>query len=262
MSWERKIRIIIACRQAIRAYLRCILFNMKPIIGISLDIVAGELREVSLKADYFQSVLNAGGLPVLIPPMGDADLDQILQKVSGLVFVGGNDYSPESYGESLCRKIDLIDPTREEFDLRFMRKSLQATKLPILGICGGMQLMNIVLGGTLIQDIASEYPESKVQHPRVKKELTMHEVILDQASNLFKIYGKEKISVPTSHHQAVKKLGSDLQATAFAEDGIVEAIEHNKRPFTIGVQWHPERDYAQNKNLFAEFIKQAQVVLV
>jgi putative glutamine amidotransferase len=235
---------------------------MKPIIGISLDIVAGESREVSLKADYFQAILAAGGLPVLIPPMADSDLDQILQKVSGLVFVGGNDYSPESYGEKVCRKIDLIDPTREEFDLRFMRKSLHSTKLPILGICGGMQLMNIVLGGTLIQDIASEYPDSKVQHPRIKKELTMHDVKVERASNLFKIYGQEKISVPTSHHQAVKKLGEDLQVAAYADDGIIEACEHNKRPFTIGVQWHPERDYAENSQLFVEFVKQAQVVLV
>ena len=140
-----------------------------------------------------------------------------------------------------------------------MRKAL-LTNHPILGICGGLQLMNICQGGTLIQDIASEYPQSNVQHPKITGELTRHSVRLDPKSQLFKIYGRESLSVPTSHHQAVKVTGKHLKAAAFADDGIIEALEHDQKPFAMGVQWHPERDFEQSKNLFDEFVRQAAFV--
>jgi putative glutamine amidotransferase len=148
-------------------------------------------------------------------------------------------------------------PDRDEFDLRLIKKALGWSNMPVLGICAGAQLLNIVLGGTLIQDIISE--QSNAQDHRSKngwnEGFTRHSVKLQPHTELFNIYKQANISVVSSHHQAIRQLGQGLSAVAWADDGIVEAVESKMRPFTIGVQWHPERDYDGNIELFSEFVK-------
>lgn len=234
---------------------------MKPIIGINCDISRGKPPEqVEVQSTYFKSVLEAGGIPVLIPPMSDDDLNQVLKKIDGLMLIGGPDYDPKHYKEEPCGKISYCAPLRDEFDLRLVQRAIVGTNMPVLGICAGAQALNIGLGGTLIQDIPSELPDSHVEHRMTKgwgEGFNNHKVTLLPNSKLFKIYGTKDLSVPTSHHQAVRRLGAGLKPAAHAEDDVIEAVEYEDKPFVIGVQWHPERDFEGNKKLFEEFVKYA-----
>jgi putative glutamine amidotransferase len=149
---------------------------------------------------------------------------------------------------------------RGDFDFRLLKKVLRKTDLPILGICAGAQLLNIVCGGTLIQDIATKLPNSKVQHGSEEgwiKGFHKHAVKIEKGTLLSRFYSEE-VTVPTSHHQSVDKVGDGLKAVAFAEDGIIEALEMPGRSsFTLAVQWHPERDIPTGARLFAGFVNSA-----
>ncbi len=233
---------------------------MKPIIGINLDIEQGPPPVASVQLNYYEAVQRAGGIPIMLPPMPDSDLDALLSQIHGLLLIGGLDYSPDLYGESTHASCELLDPARQEFDLRLAQRAIDKTKLPVLGICGGCQLLNISLGGTLIQDIRTEHPHSTVPHTKPngwREGFARHTVLIDRESLLGKIYGAELVDVTTSHHQAIKALGSGLRVTARAEDGVIEAVEMENRHFTVGVQWHPERDFEGNERLFKEFVQQA-----
>jgi len=137
---------------------------MKPIIGINLDIEAGPPSRASVQTNYLQAILQAGGIPLLLPPMPVEDLDVLLKSIQGLLLIRGRDYSPSLYGENAHDSVQLLDPRREEFDLRLIKQTMQKSDIPVLGICGGCQLLNISLGGSLIQDIKSHLPESAVVH--------------------------------------------------------------------------------------------------
>lgn len=233
---------------------------MKPLIGINLDVQGGIPPQASIQSTYFEAVQRAGGIPILLPPMPDSDLDVVLRSLNGLMLIGGLDYCPEKYGEQSNELVELCDPQREDFDFRLIDWTISHTDIPILGICAGAQLLNITLGGTLILDINSELPDTDVVHTKNEgwqPNPHKHYVTLDENSQLAKIYKESRINVPTSHHQAVKKIGLGLVAAAHAEDGIIEAIELKGRPFTIGVQWHPERDYEGSAGLFEQFIQSA-----
>lgn len=203
---------------------------------------------------------------MLLPPMTDDDLLDVFTRLNGILLIGGRDYSPNLYGQQEhLPSVNLIHRLREEFDLRLINLAMNRTDLPILGICGGCQLLNIALGGSLIQDIACEIPSSSVIHSRTNgcaNGFTTHPVRLEPETSLQKIYSIERLDVPTSHHQAVKVLGKGLIATAFAEDDVIEAVELPGRRFVVGVQWHPERDFDNNKSLFEEFVKEASRVTV
>jgi putative glutamine amidotransferase len=235
--------------------------NMKPIIGVNIDVEGDQPRLASIQCNYFESILRAGGIPILLAPMPDRDLDQLLRQLHGILLIGGLDYCPSKYGEERHELVKLCHPEREEFDFRLVDRTINKTDIPILGICAGAQLLNIALGGSLIQDIKSEIPGTEVVHHSEDgwtKGFNKHNVILRPESHIAKIYKSESLNVPTSHHQAVKKIGSGLTVAAHADDGVVEAIEFKGRPFTIGVQWHPERDYERNKDLFLHFIQAAE----
>ena len=233
---------------------------MKPVIGINLDIFGESPKIGKIQAFYYQSIGQAGGLPVLIPPCGDADLADLLRRLDGVMFIGGDDYCPSTYGEKKHDSVQLAHDERTDFDFRLLQVALGDAQLPILGICAGCQLLNIGLGGSLHQDIPSEFPSSNVQHSAGKdpwKEgFNKHKIILESGTKLAKIFaGTKEINVPTSHHQAVKRVGEGLIPAALAEDGVIEAVELPSRPFVIGVQWHPERDYEGNASLFTSFVQ-------
>lgn len=232
---------------------------MKPVIGINLDVESGPPHHLEIQSTYVDAIQQAGGIPLLLPPMSDEDIEQIASQLSGLMLIGGRDYCPTRYGESPEPCVELTDPLREDFDFRLMRKILKETKIPILGVCAGAQLLNISCGGTLIQDIPSQLPESKVQHSSEDgwvKGFHKHLVKIKKSTFLAQFY-PEEVEVSTSHHQAVEKIGEGLKAVAFAEDGIIEAVEMPGRNFTLGVQWHPERDYPTSRKLFQSFVRAA-----
>jgi gamma-glutamyl-gamma-aminobutyrate hydrolase PuuD len=214
---------------------------------------------MEVQSTYIQAIQEAGGIPLLLPPMPDEDLDQLTKKLSGLLCIGGGDYDPSRYGQKPHESLGLTHPDREDFDFRLLKKILKQTEIPILGICLGSQLLNITCGGTLIQDIATNIPDSVVKHTSEngwKNGFHRHSVKIKKDSLLSNFY-MEEVAVPTSHHQAVGKIGEGLEAVAFAEDGIIEGIEMPGRSFTLGVQWHPERDIETSKNLFAGFVRSA-----
>lgn len=233
---------------------------MKPLIGINLDVTSGIPPQASIQTTYYESVQKAGGIPVLLPPMPDSDLDAVLRNLNAVMLIGGLDYCPSKYGEEASELVEVCDRQREEFDFRLIDRALHNTDLPILGICAGAQLLNISLGGSLVQDILSELPDTKVVHTINKgwqADPHKHPINLQLDSQLGKIYKKERLDVPTSHHQSVKALGKGLISVAHADDGIIEAIELPGRFFTIGVQWHPERDFKTNAALFQHFVEAA-----
>lgn len=236
---------------------------MKPLIAINVDVTAGPPKRSAVQAPYYEAVIQSGGIPVLLPPMPAVLADEILDKVSGLILVGGDDYSPECYGEGPCGVGDTVHADRQNFDLLLIKLALAKKHLPILGICAGCQLLNIGLGGTLIQDIPTSFPGSPIQHGSVEgwqRGFHQHEVFLEPNSKLFSIYERKQLAVPTSHHQAVSIAGKGLIATSRTEDGVIESIELPGDRFIIGVQWHPERDYLNNKVVFDALIEQASRV--
>lgn len=233
---------------------------MKPLIGINVDITQTSPTEASVEVHYIKAVEQAGGIPVLLPPMPDDDLNDLLPKLNGLMLIGGRDYDPRHYNEKASEKVKLLAPLRDDFDLRLIHRALVGSNIAVLGICAGAQALNIGLGGSLIQDIPTELPSSHVQHSSTQGwERGWHEhvVHLEPKSKLATIYPTLSFAVPTSHHQAIKRLGAGLSATAHADDGIVEAVEYKEKPFAIGVQWHPERDYQGNQRLFSAFVQAA-----
>lgn len=257
---------------------------MKPIIGINLDINEGSPSQVSLNATYYQAIQKAGAIPLPLIPMPDEDLRQIVGMLGGMIFIGGRDYHPQTYGDVVAGKLSLTHPIRQDFDLRLAKYALKETQLPILGICAGHQLINIGLGGTLIQDIGAEpinpseavsdiahkdapatspsRPAQFVNHGAEDPALcTMikHPIDILDNTELRSIYGQSKILVSSSHHQAIDQLGQGLRVSARAQDGLIEAIEAPQRPFTIGVQFHPERD--DDSSLFDALAAAAQKYL-
>jgi gamma-glutamyl-gamma-aminobutyrate hydrolase PuuD len=236
---------------------------MKPVIGINVDVTAGPPEEARVQALYFDAVRLAGGVPLLVPPMPDDDLKIALERLDGLMFIGGYDYCPSTYGEALDEEtkaklnVELAHQRRQDFDFKLIRLALGKQELPILGICAGAQLLNVELGGTLITDIIHELPESQVLHASKngwQDGFKRHEVVLEAKSAIASIYKNTP-----SHHQAVDKPGRGLRIAARADDGVIEAVEMEDRKFVIGVQWHPERDFEGNRSLFEAFVQQCSI---
>lgn len=233
---------------------------MKPKIGINLDVRREATTRYSVNRAYVQAIIKAGGIPVLVPPMEDRLLKAFVRELDGFVLIGGRDYSPELFGEEPSDTVVRLEPEREEFDLRLCRYLLTKTKLPILGICGGMQLLNIACGGTLCQDIEEAFPGQGTLHRNTSKNptATAHPVEFLAGTVLRKIYRKKVIDSVSSHHQVVDRLADCFVAEGFSPDGLIEGMSHKRRPFTVGVQYHPEQDYETNKKLFRALIKAAR----
>lgn len=195
-----------------------------------------------LESDMAVYLCRPGVVPVLIPDLPEEALWPLLEKMDGFVFQGGVDLAPESYGEEPIGSWK-GDAYRDAYELRLIDFAMQRKK-PILAICRGMQLMNVYFGGTLYQDIPTQYPtHTEHRHAEVYDRLT-HEVVFPKGSFLAPFYAPRKRKmVNTVHHQAVKKLGKDLEVLAFSkDDGIIEAVmyRHAAPGKVLGVQWHPE----------------------
>lgn len=226
---------------------------MKPLIGLNVDVDVTKPDRVRVARLYYEVIEKAGGIPVLIPPSKPAVMRALLDRLDGVLLIGGRDYDPAIYGETPHPEAALLHPDRDQFD-RLLAKEAIKRNMPVLGICGGHQLINIVLGGSLMQHIAHALPLSTVIH-RGSGARVFHPVDIAQKSKLATIYKKLLLSSTiSSHHQAISRLGRGLKAVAFATDGLIEAVEHVRKRFVVGVQWHPEHDFAGNARLFRAFI--------
>ncbi len=213
---------------------------VRPLIGITCE--AEKIRprspEFELTCDYryVRAVLRAGGTPVLIPINPDRrQVANLLAQLHGLVIVGGADIHPSYYGERASRHIKPMVRGRTEFEMQLVRMA-EKRRVPVLAICHGMQLLNVLYGGTLYQDIRSQLKDARDHRSR---RYPLHRVELRPGSRLSRILGRTSFLVHSHHHQAVKTPGRALSVAAVADDGVVEAIEGPRR--TIAVQWHPER---------------------
>lgn len=209
----------------------------RPRIGLTLD--SEQSRAVyELKASYVEAVLAAGGLPILLPH-APAAAAAYLALLDGLVLTGGAfDVPPELYGETRREGCGPSRPERTAFEKDLLDAAL-AVRLPVLGVCGGMQLMNVVRGGTLHQDLVRDAGIPGHEQPP-PKDVPSHEVAVVPGTILAGLVGEEPLAVNSTHHQAVKDAGHGVLVSARAPDGVVEAIELPDLPFAVGVQWHPE----------------------
>lgn len=217
---------------------------MKPCIGLTPDIEE-PTGKYYLSRGYADAVAKAGGVPVLIP-YGDASAaTDYLALCQGLVLTGGDfDIHPELYGEARRDACGPAKPSRTAFEWALCEAGL-AAKTPVLGVCGGMQLMNVVRGGALYQDLKQDLGLATHEQPP-PKDVPTHPVAVAEGSLLARLVGADPLSVNSTHHQAVSRLGRGVLVSARAPDDVVEAIELPDLPFALGVQWHPERVVAHD----------------
>ncbi len=236
--------------------------TFKPMIGINMDVEAGKPKTFRILPDYVNAITKAGGIPVVIAPMPEAQLTELLKRLDGVMMIGGNDYPPELYKQTADKTVVPMDIDRSTFDMSLVKAVLNNGRIPFLGICAGCQALNIGSGGSLVQDIPTRFAESKVMHSSPKGwqvGFNKHQIKPEPGSNLSKIIDKDGLLVITSHHQSVDKVGNGLRIAARTDDGVTESIEATDKNFVMGVQWHPERDFETNKALFKEFIKQGRL---
>ena len=188
---------------------------------------------------YCQAVIRAGGIPIVLPVTADAELaEQMFALCDGFLFPGGEDVDPRFYNEAPHPLLGTVNQVTDAFWISALEYAQQHS-LPILGICRGMQLINIALGGSLYQDLSEREQASNLHLQRQGRDYLMHAITVQTGSKLSNILGTEQIYTNTMHHQCVKELGVGLTASAYTADGLVEALE-NADGSIILVQWHPE----------------------
>ncbi|KMT22524.1 gamma-glutamyl-gamma-aminobutyrate hydrolase family protein [Clostridium cylindrosporum] len=233
-----------------------------PIIGISGDLSNTKFfldfwtKRAGVNDAYIQSVSRSSGLPIMLPVTDNLNVSQLIASIDGLILTGGKDVSPALYGEDSLSLLRETKPERDAFEMALLKEAIIQNK-PILGVCRGMQLINIAFGGTMLQDVS--YDESiKIQHfQQTDSIFPIHNIKVKENSILHSILGSES-RVNSIHHQAIKKLSPDFIATAWASDGVIEGIEKKGDEFILGVQWHPEmmsETDANMKKLFDRFIE-------
>ncbi len=217
---------------------------MRPRIGVtSWHHQDGDERWEFVKEPYTRAVAEAGGLPVILPiaTHGLEMAQEYVDGLDGLIFTGGEDVHPSFYGEEVLERCGEIDEKRDLFERDLFQAARDRMK-PVLGICRGLQLINVACGGSLYQDL-SYRPGTLPDHqagPERRYE-TVHSVRVRPGTRLAAIMGAEKVPVTSTHHQIVRKLAPGFRVSAESGDGVIEGIESDAHPFLLAVQWHPER---------------------
>ena len=208
-------------------------------VTATTEIIRGALR-VRVNAAYATAIRGAGLLPLVLPVLDPADADAALDDVAGLVLTGGEDVSPARYGSAPHPELGDTHDGRDAFEIALV-EAARARGLPTLAICRGIQILNVALGGTLVQDIPSEWKDSIVHDGEWPRSARVHEVDVTPGSRLARALGTERPVVNSMHHQAVRTVASPLATVARAPDGIVEGVEWPTDDWwMVGVQWHPE----------------------
>jgi putative glutamine amidotransferase len=230
----------------------------KPLIGLNADYRAAKKDAPAFSyvcAGYYESIVEAGGIPVVLPPIADeVDLDRVLDLLDGMVLVGGADLDPRRDGYMLHPTVRMLEERREEFDRRLMRK-ISKRRMPVFGIGVGMQLLNVCEGGTLLLHIPEDLPKA-LPHKDPIDPAHRHGLEVVSGSLMERVYGDGEIRVNSVHHMAVDDVASGFRVTARCPDGVIEAIESTTDWHAFGTQFHPESDSASALDLriFEEFI--------
>lgn len=232
-----------------------------PLIGITTGHSKNKygLSQIHLIRTYVDAIINAGGVPIIIPPELDEEKSSIIyDKLDGILFSGGGDIAPEIFNGEPHSTIEGVDEERDRIELSLIQHAIEDKKA-FFGICRGLQLLNVALGGTLYTHISDQFND-QIQHdtsPDLPRNSLVHAIEIEKDNLLAQIIGTNTIKVNSWHHQGVKDIPPQLKITARATDGLVEAMELPNHPFNITVQWHPEwmpEDKAMQK-LFKAFIK-------
>lgn len=234
----------------------------KKIIGISSNIVINNSqpfngsKQLKLFYEYVQSVIDAGGTPLILPNTTDLSIiDSYINIIHGLILTGGSDINPLKYKEEPKRKLGHVSNERDFFEFYLLREAMK-NNIPILGICRGIQVINVFNGGSLYQDI-SYIKDSYIKHVQDSEpSIPSHSIYIYKDTNLYNILGDSAL-VNSYHHLAVKDLAPNFKVSAISKDGVIEGIESITEPFIMGVQWHPElltKNYDNMLNLFKYFI--------
>jgi len=229
-----------------------------PLVALTGTTAVGDgILRVRTNAAYVRALEAAGLVPIVLPPLDAANAARALDAVSGLVLTGGEDVAPQRYGEAPHRALGTINEARDAFELALIGAA-RARGLPTLAICRGIQVLNVALGGTLVQDIPSQCPSALPHAPPGSRAARVHEVHVAPATRLADALNARCVRVNSVHHQAIARVALGLRVTARAPDGIIEAAEWEGDDWwAVGVQWHPEElidtDEEWDRALFAEF---------
>lgn len=229
----------------------------KPMIGV-LPLYDRDKDSYWMLPGYMKGIEDAGGIPVMLPLTTDKDsILRIATVFDGFLFTGGQDINPELYGEKneSCGEMCI---ERDSMESVLFNHAVELDK-PILGICRGLQLFNVALGGTLYQDIPTQHTTSTIEHNQTPPFMeAVHDVFIEKDTDLHRMLQKDSMKVNSLHHQGIKDLAEQLVPAARAEDGLIEAVVMPNKKFTIAVQWHPEFNYMiddDNFKLFLEFVR-------
>jgi len=242
---------------------------MRPIIGITPDYSDGIRKDSRspgeptyfLRARYVDVIKDLGGIPFLLPVTKDPNLQaDLLNRIDGLLITGsGPDLDPRLYGERPAARFKIMSKERAGFELGLAKRALKRNQ-PVLGICGGLQLLNVAMGGSLIQDIPAQSEAPLTHRQEGAATRTSHSVRIIPKTRLSRILRVDRLKVNSSHHQAAKRVAPGFVVSAVAPDGIIEALESPAHRFVIGVQWHPEFLYRKDeasRRLFKSFLRQS-----
>ena len=218
----------------------------KPVRACTVAVTAGirpdgNTSRVRLTAAYVIALENAGLIPLIVPPLSSADAASVvLDSVAGLVLTGGEDVDPARYGEKRHEKVLSVNAARDATEVALI-KAAQERRTPVLAICRGIQVLNVALGGSLVQDIASQC-KTDIEHDEASaRNSRTHEISVEPGSLIAKAMGAEHLSVNSFHHQSVKRVADGMRVTARSPDGVIEGIEStDDNWWVMAVQWHPE----------------------
>lgn len=233
---------------------------MKALIGLtSGDKTIGDISLNSLNYTYIEAVEKSGGIPIVIPNLNNTDsIGRILERIDGIIFTGGEDISPLLFNEEPTRQTTQISYKRDKMEMELFKLAYEK-RIPILGICRGIQLINVALGGDLYQDINTQIDNSHGHMSSYDIGGGYHSLKIYKDTHLFNVFKEEKIVVNSQHHQSVRSLGRDLRVNSISPDGVIEGIESSQdKNFLLGVQFHPEAMVSREEDylkIFHYFIK-------
>lgn len=229
----------------------------KPVIGV-MPLWDEDKVSLWMLPAYLDGIIQAGGIPVIFPFTEETDDVKILvDTVDGVIMTGGQDVNPDRYGQELLGEMVVPCEKRDGLEFKVMQEILKSRK-PILGICRGLQVINVALGGSLYQDLPTQHPSDINHRQPAPYDIPSHEVEVLPDTPLRHCLGDERINVNSCHHQAIKELAEPLEAMAISTDGLVEGVYRPDYPFLWAVQWHPEFMQKKDENsqrIFKSFIQ-------
>lgn len=229
----------------------------KPTIGV-MPLIDSEKESYWMLPGYMEGIIEAGGIPVMLPLTADEDMmERLVSMCDGFLLTGGQDVSPELYGGEKLESCGETCMLRDKMEMLLLKKAIRDDKA-VFGICRGIQFMNAALGGTLYQDLPSQKPSEVEHHQTPPYDRSVHQVMIVENTPLHGLLKKKVLDVNSYHHQAVKELAESLQAMAYSTDGLVEAVYMPGKKFIQAVQWHPEFSYKvseDSRKIFQEFVR-------